>query len=122
MSATGPHAPRGLETTLSVLLFILVPSLLGGLLAGWAVHRLARRHLDARRAKWFAVGAFLAVALGWYLTSFIAAVGVIGAVIVYFIARAWLGSRRALYSASATYLVFTVCVGGMLYVALDSMG
>jgi hypothetical protein len=39
-----------------------------------------------------------------------------------FVVRAWLGARRALYAGFACYLRFTICVGGMLFVALDNMG
>jgi hypothetical protein len=107
----------------SFLLYVQLPAVIGGVLAGWAVYRLARRHLDdARRAKWLAVAAGLTFALGWYLTTLIAAAGVIGAILVYFVARAWLGTRRALYAGFACYLGFTICVGGMLFVALDNMG
>jgi hypothetical protein len=118
------HAPTQLgETTLTFPLFVPLPAVLGGLLAGWMVYRLACRHLaDTRRAKWFAVAAGLALAFGWYLMTFIAAAGAIGAIFVYFVVRAWLGARRALYAGLASYLGFTICVGGMLFVALDNMG
>jgi hypothetical protein len=41
---------------------------------------------------------------------------------VYFVVRARLDARRALYAGFASYLGFTICVGGMLFVALDNMG
>jgi hypothetical protein len=98
---------------LKSLFFLAMRALLGGLLAGWTVRKLARRHMDARRALWLAIGAFLTLALGWYVTTFIAGVGAIGAIIVYLAARAWVSGRQALYGAIATYLGFTICVGGM---------
>jgi uncharacterized membrane protein YesL len=66
------------------LLFVLLPAVLGSLPAGWAAYRLTRRHLDdARHAKCFAAAAGLALALGRYLTTFIAAAGVIGAILAH---------------------------------------
>ncbi len=116
------RATRIGETTVTFLLFVVIPALLGGLLAGWTVHKLARAHTAPRRTAWLAVGAFLAVALGWYLTTFIAGAGVICAIIVYLVARARFGGRVALYAASATYLGLTICVGGLLYFARRGMG
>lgn len=107
---------------MTFLYFVVIPALLGGLLAGWTVHKLARGHMDPRRAAWLAVGAFLALALGWYLTTFVAGAGVICAIIVYLVARARFGGRVALYAAGATYLGLTICVGGLLYFALAGMG
>jgi hypothetical protein len=107
---------------LSYIFFIVVPAVLGGLIAAAVIFARVRQHFGTRRAKRAAVAAFLALGLGWSFTGLFAAVGVIGGLVLYAPAHIRLGGARALLAASATYLVFTVGVGGMLYVALSEMG
>jgi len=104
------------------MVFQLVPAVLGGVVGGGVVLVLARRHIDALRAVLAAAATCLALALGWYFTSWIAAAGVVAAILVYAVALCWIGGGRALLAACGCYLVVTIGAGAMLYAGLDAMG
>ncbi|MTD56864.1 hypothetical protein [Amycolatopsis pithecellobii] len=116
----GGEMPYTGEMPYSVAL--VVPAMVGGVIAAGVVFLLIRRRVSGRDSKLAAAMAGLAFALGWYFAAWMALLGVIVAAVVYGMARLFTRAGQAAVAAFGAYLVFTAGAGYMLSVALDSMG
>jgi hypothetical protein len=101
---------------------LVVPAVVGGLIAAGVVFLLTRRRMSGRNSKLAAATAGLAMALGWYFAAWIALLGVIVAAVAYGLARVFTRAGQAMVAAFGAYLVFTAGAGYMLYRALEAMG
>jgi hypothetical protein len=101
---------------------LVVPAVVGGLIAASVVFLLTRRRMSGRNSKLAAATAGLAMALGWYFAAWMALLGVIVATVAYGLARVFTRAGQAMVTALGAYLVFTAGAGYMLYRALETMG